>query len=497
MTSTYQKLEQIGTGSFGEVYRGVDEQSGKVVALKLVDLEKADDEIDVIQREIKVMSQISNPHVVQYYTSLMKKSTLWIVMEFMAGGSLKELLDAVGPFPEEAVATVMKALCKGLDYVHKGRKLHRDIKAANILLSDQGDVKLADFGVAGQMTSTVRQRNTFVGSPFWMAPEVIQESLYDEKADIWSMGITGLELANGLPPYASEHPYRALFLIPKNDPPRLEGSQFSKAFKDFTSMCLGKNPTERPSAEQLLSHPFLRKARSSSIRDLLRQKELNSEEGEGKVFIGGDSLASSRNTSVKSPNGSINSGAHTVNSLAKWDFDTLDEIDDITIRSTEEDDQPTANSASQARVVNSQSLRVTPSEKMASPARIYSAREADTLPLGGRGVADSGSSRAHNHADNGESSKSSQESEVLTQLVLPVISQMRADVDASGDHNDLLIQRLGSLEVAFVDAENDKPGIAAHLLECLLKEALVSKSTEIRAMLHRVLPKDHSSWSRG
>lgn len=472
MANLYEKLECIGKGSFGEVYKGREISSGKIVALKLVDLEKADEEIDVIQREIKVMSQISNPHVVQYYTSLMRGSTLCIVMEFMSGGSLKDLIDSVGPLPEEAVATVMKALCKGLDYVHKGHKLHRDIKAANILLSAQGDVKLADFGVAGQMTSTVRQRNTFVGSPFWMAPEVIQESMYNEKADIWSAGITGLELANGLPPYATEHPYRALFLIPKNDPPRVDGVQFSKSFKDFIALCLRKNPSERASAEHLLQHSFLRKARSSAIKDLLKQKELSGEEMEQKIVIGGDSFNGSPNGSFRSPSGSPQVEVPNENTAnpSIWEFDfgslnesqtTCQEKDTNLVES--KDGMPCTS----GKDCVEKSVADVPSS--ASPAKSASCKATvEKKP-------------------SAEIVESTPKSLVLSEVILPVISQIRADEDTSGSQNSCLMACLGSLEVAFVDAESAKAGVSSLLLESLFKEALKSKDKKIKSLLQKAL----------
>ncbi|CAI0441464.1 unnamed protein product [Linum tenue] len=246
----FSSLELIGRGSFGDVYKAFDKELNKEVAIKVIDLEESEDDIEDIQKEISVLSQCRCPYITEYYGSYLQQTKLWIIMEYMAGGSVADLvvlikitllqLQSGPPLDETSIACILRDLLHAVEYLHNEGKIHRDIKAANILLSENGDVKVADFGVSAQLTRTISRRKTFVGTPFWMAPEVIQNSDgYNEKADIWSLGITAIEMAKGEPPLADLHPMRVLFIIPRENPP------------------------QRPSAKELLKHRFIRNVRKS------------------------------------------------------------------------------------------------------------------------------------------------------------------------------------------------------------------------------------------
>jgi serine/threonine-protein kinase 24/25/MST4 len=249
--------EQIGKGGYGEVYRGYDTVENHPVAIKIFDLNQAADDIQEIRQEILVMSNLNCPQMIKYYGSYVVEDEFWIVMEYLEAGSLLDIMKIFGPISEEYVPFLLHELLLALQYLHKQRKIHRDIKAGNVLVGYNGSIRLADFGVAGQMTDTLDKRNTKIGTPFWMAPEVISQAAYDGCADIWSLGITAIEMVKGKPPYAgTKNPMSVILEIPKNPPPVLEGD-FSPEFKDFVAQCLVKDPSKRPTASVLLQHPFV------------------------------------------------------------------------------------------------------------------------------------------------------------------------------------------------------------------------------------------------
>ncbi|USW51552.1 Putative protein kinase [Septoria linicola] len=315
MADEYQMLEELGSGSFGTVYRALHKPTGEYVAIKHIDLEGSDDDIREIQLEISLLATCSSEYVTRYRTSFVKGVKLWIVMEYLGGGSC---LDLLKPCPkgmeEKYVGIIMRELLRGLDYLHTTGKIHRDIKAANILLSEYGQVKIADFGVAAQLTNIKSQRLTFVGTPFWMAPEVIQEAGYDFRADIWSLGITAMEMALGEPPRSDVHPMKVLFLIPKEKPPRLEGSQFSREFKEFVSLCLNKDPEKRPSAKSLLKHAWIKRAgRTEMLQELVWRAKDYEQSG------------AAREKDVRYYEETLKSMDHAAND-DEWVFDTIKPI---------------------------------------------------------------------------------------------------------------------------------------------------------------------------
>ncbi|CAF3519058.1 unnamed protein product [Rotaria sp. Silwood1] len=271
----YELIQRIGSGTYGDVYKARHIPTASMRALKVIKLEAGDD-INIIQQEILMMIQCSHSNIIAYFGSYLKRDKLWIAMELCSGGSMQDIYHIYGPLNELQIAYILKETLKGLDYLHKTGKMHRDIKGANILLTDDGYVKLADFGVAASITATMCKRKSFIGTPYWMAPEVAaveRKGGYNHLCDIWAVGITAIEFAELQPPMFDLHPMRALFLMSKSGfkPPTLKDrTKWSITFQNFIKYALIKNPKKRPSAERLLEHPFLQGNLTAQIaKDLL------------------------------------------------------------------------------------------------------------------------------------------------------------------------------------------------------------------------------------
>ncbi|CAH2354704.1 serine/threonine-protein kinase Kic1p [[Candida] railenensis] len=251
-TSLFKRTEVIGRGKFGVVYKGYNKQTKQVVAIKVLNLDTQDEEVADVQQEIQFLTELKNvPNVTHYYGSFLNDTKLWIIMDYCAGGSIRTLLKS-GIFEERYIGVIVRELLVALQSVHKLGVIHRDLKAANVLISKEGNVQLCDFGVAAKITSSAFKRTTMAGTPYWMAPEVIREGDgYNVKADIWSLGITVYEITTGNPPYSDKDAMWAMQMISKSTPPRLEGREYSVALKEVIALCLDENPDERPSAEEL------------------------------------------------------------------------------------------------------------------------------------------------------------------------------------------------------------------------------------------------------
>ncbi|XP_070539407.1 mitogen-activated protein kinase kinase kinase kinase 4-like isoform X2 [Ptychodera flava] len=266
----FDLMEVVGNGTYGQVYKGRHVKTGQLAAIKVMDV--TEEEEEEIKLEINVLKKYSHHrNIATYYGAFIKKGLrghddqLWLVMEYCGAGSVTDLVKATkgNTLKEEWISYICREILRGLSHLHANHVIHRDIKGQNVLLTENAEVKLVDFGVSAQLDKTIGRRNTFIGTPYWMAPEVIAcdedpAATYDYRSDIWSLGISALEMAEGAPPLCDMHPMRALFLIPRNPPPRLKSKKWNKKFHNFIEQCLVKDYTKRPNTEGLLKHPYIR-----------------------------------------------------------------------------------------------------------------------------------------------------------------------------------------------------------------------------------------------
>lgn len=496
----YRLLARVGRGATGEVFKAEDLEDADAppVAVKLVDLEDCEDDVADLQREITTLAQCSSPYVTKYLTSALVEGTskLAIVMEYMAGGSARHVADerkadeGVSGLDEGEIRCIVCDVLHALEYLHAEGKIHRDIKAANVLLTERGEARLADFGVSGQMTHTLgARRKTFTGTPFWMAPEVIQGGEgYDEKADIWSLGITCYELATGAAPHAELHPMRVLFVIPKQDPPRLPGNdRFSDDFRDFVAQCLQKNADARPSARELSEHPFVQRVRDASAETSLRARVAK------HVALTDGTLNGDENT-----NSAPGAGAATPKMPPKvtpaWDFgdDTLGRkfatkesptpaaIDAFDVPTTVGDDASEYDGSSIYQSMGG-TIRMTNAPTLADDMD-----DAESDDFGSMGDATIGTTSSQGGTHNKYKLDEILEQTIVTdplmrRLVAPAMESI--STNAGGD--EAVAAAVAAATSALDKLEIVSPGSLASFVQSIMRELAVTKDESLRALRSR------------
>jgi len=345
----FEILTQLGEGSYGSVWKAMDKRDRSIVAIKIITVEN---ETASLRKEVDILRKCNSPYIVNYFGAYRKDNEVWIVMEYCGSGSCADLMSICErTLSETEVACILRETLQGLAYLHQLKLIHRDVKAGNILLNHKGQAKLADFGVSAQLAATISKRCTVIGTPYWMAPEVLRENQYDVSADIWSLGITTIEMLAGIPPLSNVHPMRAIFLIPNHKPPTMPNPEkFTPDANDFISCCLKKDPCKRSKASDLLNHPWIKNApprntlqkmvcvalpKIEEYRLLDREKEENinnesikrsKKNGSGLVAIktGGSSLNSEidTNTMVMNTTLELDSGTMILKSNSNDGYDT-------------------------------------------------------------------------------------------------------------------------------------------------------------------------------
>jgi len=267
----FAKEELLGEGAYGAVYRAVHRETDMVIAIK--ELPNLVNQVE-LQKEIDILKKCSHQNIVCYYGTCQLANSLWILMDYCDIGSVRDMIELCNkPLKEDQIAYILQQSLQGLLYLHAMNIIHRDVKAGNILLDGLGAVKIADFGVSEQLSDAVSKSDTRIGTPLWMAPEVILGKQYDNRCDLWSLGITAIDMAEGLPPNHEMNPMRAMRLVPQRPPPTLtDPKKWSKDFNDFIALCLTKDPEKRPDCMELLSHPFIRSSRGSgTLKDRINE----------------------------------------------------------------------------------------------------------------------------------------------------------------------------------------------------------------------------------